>query len=118
MKKDITIVFMLLTLAAWLIQAADTTKIPNFRADVCRTPWTWVNSSTVTFQPGGKAIVGADAATGYRWKVKSAEQRIVEVEWTYAGNKRTAVFTFAEDMKSAKAVIDEKKQWESKPVPK
>jgi hypothetical protein len=103
---------------AWMLQAAETTKIPNFRADVCRTPWTWVNSGKVTFQPGGRATVDNDAATKYTWKVKSSEQRLVEVEWTYAGNKRNAVFTFAEDMKSAKAVIDEKKQWESKPAPK
>ncbi len=77
-----------------------------------------MNSGKVTFQPGGKATVDSDSATKYTWKVKSSEQRIVEVEWTYAGNKRNAVFTFAEDMKSAKAVIDETKRWESKPVPK
>jgi hypothetical protein len=105
-------------LFAWMIQAADTTKIPNFRADICRTPWTWVNSAKVTFHPGGKASVDADAATKYTWSVKSSENRIVEVEWIYAGNKRNAILTFAEDMKSAKAVIDGKKEWESKPIPK
>jgi hypothetical protein len=103
---------------AWTVHAADTIKIPNFRGDVCRTPWTWVNSGNVTFHPGGKATVDSDPATKYAWKVKSSDQRIVEVEWTYTGNKRTAVFTFAEDMKSARAVIDEQKQWVSKPVSK
>lgn len=110
--------FFLLLLAAWAVQAADTTKIPNFRADVCRTPWTWVNASKITFEPGGSATIDADKGTRYRWKVKSSETRIVEVEWTFGGNKRNAVFTFAEDMKSAKAIMDGKREWESKPVGK
>lgn len=105
-------------LFAWVIQAADTKKIPNFRADICRTPWTWVNSSKISFEPGGRASIDADPATKYAWKVKSAEQRIVEVEWTYSGAKRNAVFTFAEDMKSAKAVMDGKREWKSEAVAK
>jgi hypothetical protein len=114
--KAATILSVLLF--AWIIQAADTKPIPNFRADLCRTPWTWVNSTNVVFLQSGKATIGADTATGYAWKIKSQEKRIVEVTWTYAGAKRNAVFTFAEDMKSAKAMMDGKREWESKPVAK
>ncbi len=114
--KTASILFLFL--ATWATQAADTIKIPNFRAAICRTPWTWVNSSNVTFNQSGKATVSADSATGYKWKIKSSENRIVEITWTYAGAERNVVFTFAEDLKSAKAIMDGKREWQSTPVTK
>ena len=75
--------------------------------------WTWIHpGSEVAFLSDGKAKI--ENSTIYSWEVTSSAKRTVEVKWP----SRSATFTFSEDLKSAKALMDGERQWDSKPVVK
>jgi hypothetical protein len=85
------------------------------------TTWSWnIPKFTVTFLPEGKANVDKNAI--FTWAVAKSSKPVVEVRWFYDGENRSAKFTFAQDLKSAKAVLNhgevEVSEWESKPVEK
>jgi hypothetical protein len=94
--------------------AANGAETASFQKRLTNTTWSWVHpGSTITLLPDGKAVVSA-STDSYLWEVTNAGKKTAAVKFS----GRTAEFTFADDLLSAKATMDGERTWDSKPVTK
>lgn len=83
----------------------------ELKAQLLNTKWSWIHpGSEITFREGGQAWVNTDKEVK-NWFVADAAGRVVA--GTFAGS-RTFMFTFSPDLKTARAVLDGDRVWESR----
>jgi len=83
----------------------------QFKTQLLNTQWTWIHpGAKITFQANGQAWVNTDKEVK-TWFVADAANRIVA--GTFLGY-RTFLFTFSADLKTATAVLDGDREWDSK----
>jgi hypothetical protein len=91
------------------LQTADTAA--GFKEQLLNTQWSWIHAGQqITFRENGQAWVNGDREVK-NWFVADAAGRVVA--GTFAGS-RTFMFTFSPDLKTARAVLDGDRPWDSK----
>lgn len=97
--------------AATLVALQQTSSVADFKAQLLHTQWSWIHpGAQITFRENGQAWVNTDKEVK-NWFVADAANRVVA--GTFAGS-RTIMFTFSPDFKTARAVLDGERPWESK----
>lgn len=99
--------------AVTLVALQQTSAAADFKARLLSTQWSWIHAGQqITFRENGQAWVNGDREVK-NWFVADAETRLVA--GTFAGS-RTFLFTFSADFKTARAVLDGERPWDSKRV--
>lgn len=96
---------------ATLVALQQTSAVADLKDQLLNTRWSWIHPGAyITFRENGQAWVNTDKEVK-NWFVADAANRVVA--GTFAGS-RTILFTFSPDFKTARAVLDGERPWDSK----